>query len=104
MTTTRTRLSTYVDAETAELVRTTAEALDQTTSALLADMVSYGVPMLEVLRDMAIGIKQAPDEARARVAAMAAATRPLVDALYEDQARLAALGQDPPPSNRGVTR
>lgn len=104
MATTRTRLTTYVDDETAELVRSTADALDQTTSALLADMVSYGVPMLEVLRDMAMGLKQAPEDARARVAAMAVATRPLVEALYESQNRLELLSEDPPPSNRGVRK
>lgn len=95
---------TYVDGDTAELVRSTAAALDQTTSALLADMVSYGVPMLEVLRDMALSIKAHPDQARARIAAMAEVMRPMVDAVSEDAAALEAWANDPPPSNRGVTR
>lgn len=96
-------MTTYVDDDTAELVRSTAAALDQTTSSLLAEMVSYGLPMLENLRDMALAIKTAPDEARARVAAMAVAMRPMVDAAISDMTALESLAEDPPPSNRGVT-
>lgn len=103
MTTTRVRLVTYVDPATADLVRETADALDQTTSSLVADMVSYGIPMLEVLRDMAISIKTAPDQARARVLAMAEALRPMADEALKGLSDLERMSvEEPPTSNTGV--
>lgn len=101
MATQKVRLTAYVDPATAELVKETAEALDQTTSSLVGDMVSYGVPMLEVLRDMALGIKAAPDKARASMDALASVLRPMADEVLRE---IDALDPESPPlSNRGGT-
>lgn len=79
MATDKVRVQAYLDPELAALVAETAKALDQSTSALVAEMIENARPVLEVLRDFAATLSAAPERHREALAAFAAAMRPLVE-------------------------
>lgn len=103
MATERKRIQTYVDQESAVVLRETAQALGQTQSALLAEVLENAVPVLRVLRDMALTLQEAPTKHREALAQLAERMEPLVEAERERVQMLRDLAEDPPTTNRGVT-
>lgn len=90
------RLVTYVDPATADIYRETADAMGQTVSAWLADVLAYSLPVVEVLRDTAIAMRDYPDRVAEHMEAYAAQLRPMAADVLRDI-------DSPPPSNRGGT-
>lgn len=102
MATNRHRVTAYVDEETALVLGQTADALDQTRSSLAAEVLSNAVPVLEVLRDLALDLKSAPDKHREFLADFADSLRPLQSDFDRRLAVVSSRGEDPRRTNRGV--
>lgn len=90
-----------------ERLRSTADALDTSMSALVCDLIDSAMPVLEVLEDAARAVQEAPEKQRETM-------RLLADELAEQHGqnseRLAevvalggAAGDDPRASNTGVS-
>lgn len=99
------RVSTYVDDEAYALIKTTSKALGMPISRVIGDMVESALPVLEVLLDAALTIKQAPGKQRAALAHLADQLLPLA---HQAEANLHALENhangEPPAGNTGVTK
>lgn len=104
MATDKVRVTAYVDEEAATVLRESAAALGQTQSALLGEVLGNAVPVLRILRDMAISLQEAPNRHREVLAQLAVDMEPLVEASREGLDSLARLAEGPPPSNTGVRK
>jgi len=106
MATNRVRVSAYVPEDVAAVLDQAADALEQTRSSLLAEVLTNAVPVLEVLRDLATDLRMAPGLHREKLAEFAAALRPIMDSNRDEFDRnLSVVGSppgDPRLSNRGV--
>jgi hypothetical protein len=102
MATDKVRISGYVDPALAALIDDTASALGQSRSALVAEMLEYASPVLEVLRDLGQALQAAPERHREALAAFAAAMKPMAEEARGGLEGLDHLVLGPPPSNRGV--
>lgn len=100
----RVRLVAYVDAELAAVVDSAAAALGQSRSSLVSEVLGNAGPVLVVLRDMALDLKQAPERHREYLAHLADVLRPMADEATTGLESIETYVAGPPPSNTGVRK
>lgn len=101
--TTRHRLVTYVSPELHQLVSETADALGQTNSKMLAEILENSAAMLEVMRDLATELNSAPSKQRQVLGAFATEIRTMLRHAENELLPIETAASRPPTSNRGVT-
>jgi ABC-type transporter Mla subunit MlaD len=104
MATDKVRVSGYVSSDLAGLIDETAQALGQSRSSLVEEVLTNASPVLEALRDMATALAAAPEQHRQALASYAAALAPLVAEVESGFGGLESGVLDPPPTNRGVRK
>lgn len=101
------RVTAYIQPETRAALDAASEALGQSRSKLVADLLDSAVPILLAVTDAALVVRDHGDMQRAAMQRAADELSELTGSGEELQARvveiMARLGEKPPPTNRGVT-
>lgn len=101
------RVTAYIQPETRAALDAASEALGQSRSKLVAELLDSAVPILQAVTDAALVVRDHREMQREAMQRAAEEMAELKVSSEDLQARvvdiMARLGEKPPPTNRGVT-